>query len=71
MVRDRISTLKSLIGGDPQALVDQMSRSGAVCTLPDGTRMPVSEVIRQCRGKSPDEAFRQMGLDFSQIRPLM
>ena len=62
--------LKSLVGGDPEAMVDQLSRSDAMCTLPDGTKIPVSEVVQRCQGKSPDEAFRQMGLDFSQIRPL-
>lgn len=71
MMRDRVRMLKGLIGGNPQAVVDQLSRSNAMCRLPDGTFIPVSQVLQRCQGKSPDEAFRQFGLDFSQIRPLM
>lgn len=70
MMRDRINMLRSLVGGNPDALLSQLSKSDATCRLPDGTTMPVSEVIRRCQGKTPEEAFRQMGLDFSQIRPL-
>ena len=71
MMRDRISMLKSLVGGNSQALVEQLSKSNATCRLPNGTTMPVSQVLQQIQGKSPDEAFRQFGLDFSQIKPLM
>jgi hypothetical protein len=71
MMRDRIGMLRGLIGGNPQAVVDQLSKSNAMCRLPDGTSVPVSHVLQQCQGKTPDEAFRQFGLDFSQIRPLM
>lgn len=71
MMRDRIGMLKSLVGGNPQAVVEQLSKSNAMCRLPDGTFIPVSQVLQRCQGKSPDEAFRQFGLDFSQIQPLM
>ncbi len=71
MMRDRIRTLKGLLGGDPQAALDQLSKSNAMCRLPDGSLITVSQVLQQCQGKSPDEAFRQFGLDFSQIQPLM
>ena len=71
MLRDRVQMLKGLIGGNPQAVVDQLSRSNAMCRLPNGQAVPVSQVLQQCQGKTPDEAFRQFGLDFSQIQPLM
>lgn len=71
MMRDRIGMLKSLVGGNPQAVVEQLSKSNAMCRLPNGQSMPVSQVLQQCQGKSPEEAFRQFGLDYSQIRPLM
>lgn len=71
MMCDRIGLLKSLVGGNPQAAIEQLSKSGAACRLPDGTTTPVSQVLQQCQGKSPEEAFRQFGLDYSQIRPLM
>lgn len=71
MMRDRIGMLRSLVGGNPQAVVEQLSKSNAMCRLPDGTFIPVSQVLQRCQGKSPDEAFRQFGLDFSQIQPLM
>lgn len=69
MMQDRIGMLKSLVGGNSQALVEQLSRSNNLCRLPDGTTMTVSQVIQQCQGKTPDEAYRQLGLDFSQILP--
>ena len=71
MMRDRIGMLRSLVGGNPQAVVEQLSKSNAMCRLPNGQSMPVSQVLQQCQGKSPEEAFRQFGLDYSQIRPLM
>lgn len=71
MMRDRIGMLRSLVGGNPQSVVEQLSKSNAMCRLPNGQSMPVSQVLQQCQGKSPEEAFRQFGLDYSQIRPLM
>ena len=71
MMRDRIGMLRSLVGGNPQAVVEQLSKSNAMCRLPNGQSVPVSQVLQQCQGKSPEEAFRQFGLDYSQIRPLM
>lgn len=71
MMRDRIGLLKGLVGGNPQAVVEQLSKSNAMCRLPNGQSMPVSQVLQQCQGKSPEEAFKQFGLDYSQIRPLM
>lgn len=63
--------LKSLVGGNPQQVVEQLSRSGGMCRLPNGTAVPVSQVVQQCQGKSPSEAFKQFGLDFSQIQSLL
>ena len=71
MMRDRIGMLRSLVGGNPQAVVEQLSKSNAMCRFPNGQSMPVSQVLQQCQGKSPEEAFKQFGLDYSQIRPLM
>ena len=71
MMRDRIGMLRSLVGGNPQAVVEQLSKSNAMCRLPNGQSVPVSQVLQQCQGKSPEEAFKQFGLDYSQIRPLM
>ena len=70
MMRDRISLLKSIVGNDPQGLLRQLASSDAECRLPNGTTMKVSDVIKECEGKSPADAYRQFGLDFSQIRPL-
>ncbi len=71
MMRDRIGMLRSLVGGNPQSVVEHLSKSNAMCRLPNGQSMPVSQVLQQCQGKSPEEAFKQFGLDYSQIRPLM
>lgn len=71
MVRDRIGMLKSIIGGNPQPMIQQLASSNAMCRLPNGAQMPVSQVLQQCQGKSPEEAFRQFGLDYSQIQSLM
>ena len=63
--------LRGIIGGDPQSVVDQLSQSNATCRLPNGTQVPVSQVIQQCKGKTPSEAFAQFGLDYSQLQDLM
>jgi hypothetical protein len=33
--------------------------------------VPVSQVVQQCKGKTPYEAFHEMGLDYSQVQPLL
>lgn len=62
---------KGLVGNNPQALLDQLAKSNATCRLPNGTQVPVSQVLEQCKGKTPQEAFSQFGLDFSQFQALM
>ena len=71
MMRDRINMLKSLVGGDTQGVMQQLSKSTNMCRLPDGQAVPVYQVIQQCQGKTPEEAYRQFGLDFSQVKPIM
>ena len=43
--------LRSLVGGNPQSVVEHLSKSNAMCRLPNGQSMPVSQVLQRCQGK--------------------
>ena len=56
-----VSAFNSMSGGDPQAMYDYMYRSN-----PDFRQFADS-----VRGKTPEQAFREHGIDFAQVRGLM
>ena len=38
--------------------------SGSKCTLPNGQQLTIQELADMTRGKTPDRAFRENGLDY-------
>lgn len=60
------SRLRSL--GTPQAAAQHLMGEGAMCTLPDGRKVNIYQLADMVRGKDPAQAFREMGLDPSNMR---
>ena len=38
--------------------------SGSRCTLPNGQQVTIQQLADMTRGKTPDQAFRENGLDY-------
>lgn len=58
---ERIGTIKGMMQGNPQALADHMMRSNP----------QFAQFVAQNRGKTPEQAFRDAGFDFEQVRNLL
>lgn len=56
-----VSAVRAMAGGDPQAAFRRMYSSDP------GFR----QFADSMRGKTPDQAFREHGLDFNQVRSIM
>lgn len=63
---EAVSQLRSL--GSPQAAAQHLMGQGATCTLPDGRKANIHQLADMVRGKSPVQAFREMGVDPSHLR---
>lgn len=57
-VLDAINTMKSAAQGNPQALFNSMYQ----------TNPQFRQFAQSMRGKTPEQAFRENGLDFEQVR---
>lgn len=57
----RLKGLKDAIGGNPQAVFDQMYSSNP----------EFRDFANSMRGKSPEQAFKEKGYDYSQVRKMM
>ena len=53
---------------NPSEAVSLLRNSGAKCTLPDGRQVGIDEFAAMMQGKSPEQAFRENGKDFSQFQ---
>ena len=53
-----ISNVKKAIGGDPQCMFDQMYRSN----------LQFRHFADSLRGKTPEQAFKENGLDFNDFK---
>lgn len=57
----QISALRSILQGDTTAMVDQLTR----------VNPEFAQFVEQNRNKSPQQAFRDYGYDFSQVSSLI
>lgn len=58
---DRLRTVKGMVGGNPSAFIDYLSQ-----------RDPSFAAFAQSvRGKTPEQAFSERGLDFNQFSGLL
>lgn len=70
-----VGMVRQLAGGNPQGVIDQMIRSGATCTLPNGSVVTVAQLADMARGRSPEQMFSMLGPQYAglyqQMRGLM
>lgn len=58
---DKVRELRAMANGDPSALVSRLMQ----------TNPSFSQFVQANRGKTPEQAFRDNGLDFSQYKNLI
>lgn len=70
-LRERMATLRQIMQGDPSPLMNEFSKSGATCTMPDGRRLTFQQLASEMGGKTPAEAFSQCGYDLNEVMGLI
>lgn len=58
---DKLNKIKSLAGGDASGFISYMSQ----------TNPQFAEFANRLRGKTPEQAFAEFGLDYSQFRGIL
>ena len=53
---------------NPKSAADYFDSIGAKCTLPNGQQATIGQLADMVRGKTPQQAFMENGLDFDQAR---
>lgn len=53
---------------DPRAAAEYFDSTGARCTLPNGQQVTIGQLANIVRGKTPQQAFRENGLDFNKVQ---
>lgn len=66
-----IDQLKSASGGNIQAACAFLDSQGITRTLPNGQRVTASQFAQMMQGKTPEQGFGEVGLDFNQIQGLI
>lgn len=61
LLGDRLKTVRGMVGGNPSAFIEYLSQND----------MAFSGFLNSVRGKTPQQAFQEHGLDFSQFSHLM
>lgn len=59
--------LRQMMQGDATPLIQQVISSGATCTMPDGTKLTLGQLIEQSKGRTPQEVFKACGYDFDEV----
>lgn len=70
-ILDTIGQLKNAAGGNMQAACSLLDRAGITRTLPNGQRVSASQFAQMMQGKTPEQGFREIGLDFGQVQNLI
>ena len=63
-----LGMIKQVAGGNPAGVVQQLIQSGATCTLPDGSVIPVEQLAKMADGKTPQQMFAQFGPQYGQLQ---
>ena len=58
---ERVNAVKGMAKGDPSALMRSLMQ----------TNPRFAQFVAQNQGKTPEEAFREHGLDYSQVKRLL
>ena len=63
-----MSQLRQAAGGNMQAACNLLDRAGITRTLPNGQQVSASQFASMMQNKTPEQAFGDMGIDYSQIQ---
>lgn len=66
-----IGQLRSAAGGDVQAACSLLDQAGITRTLPNGQQVSATQFAQMMRGKTPEQAFRENGLDLGQVNSIL
>ena len=66
---DMVSMVKS--AGSPEGAKNIIANMGLTATLPNGQRMDINQFIQAMQGKNPEQAARELGIDFSKVLPYL
>lgn len=66
-----INQLKGASGGNVLSACGLLDQAGITRTLPNGQQVSASQFAQMMQGKTPEQAFQEMGMDYSQMRNLM
>lgn len=70
-VLNTINQLKNAAGGNMQAACGLLDRAGITRTLPNGQQVTASQFAQMMQGKTPEQAFRENGLDLGQVQSFL
>lgn len=65
-----INQLKQASGGDIQAAFGLLDRAGITRTLPNGQQVTASQFAQMMQGKTPEQGFSSLGMDYGQAQNL-
>lgn len=60
-LNDQLADLRRIFSGNPQGLMNQLMRSNP----------QFAQFVAQNQGKTPQQAFKDNGLDFAQVQQLI
>lgn len=69
-ILNTIGQLKQAAGGNVQAACTLLDRAGITRTLPNGQQVSASQFANMMQNKTPEQAFGDMGIDYSQVQSL-
>ena len=66
---DMVSLVKS--AGDPNKAMEILANTGVTVPMPNGQRMNITEFAQAMQGKNPEQAARELGIDYSKALPFL
>lgn len=61
----------SIFNQTAPGVIRGMPPSGATCKLPDGRRVTLAQLAEIVKGKTPEQACKELGVDYSRLRNIM
>ena len=67
--RDMVNLVKS--AGNPSKAMSILANTGVTVSMPNGQRMNITEFAQAMQGKNPEQAARELGIDYSNVLPFL
>ena len=66
---DMVNLVKS--AGNPGTAMSILANTGVTVSMPNGQRMNITEFAQAMQGKNPEQAARELGIDYSKVLPFL